>query len=75
MARVVIRPVSRTVAPGSLATFAVQADGGDGLTLLARACDDATGYHVSLGDQGQETVAGRGPVALAVSVPPDAHMA
>lgn len=74
MARVAIKPVSRSVSPGSVTTFSVRVEEGDDLTVSARPCEDAADFDVRIvGESGEGPDAK--PVTLAVSVPKGTSMA
>lgn len=73
-ARVLVKPLSRSVASGSLATFSVEVEGAKDLTLQVEPCAEAEGYDVRLGD-GAEAKPTSGPLMLAIQVPKDAGMA
>ncbi len=75
MATVVLRPVSRSVTPGSTATFAVQVADGTAKTLVVRPDGVAHGYGVHFAGGGPEAPGGPGRQVLTVEVPRGAGMA
>ena len=75
MARVIIRPVSRSVPPGSKVTFAVRVEGSEAATLAARPCDEAGGYEATFGAGEREVAVTGEEQILTITVPPGASMA
>ncbi|RJQ53683.1 MAG: hypothetical protein C4521_07380 [Actinobacteria bacterium] len=69
-----VRPASRFATAGSASSFGIEASGGEDTTLVARACDEASGYGIVF-ENGEREVSGGGEHRLTVTAPSRASMA